>query len=224
MQQYKVDFVHFLVETGALKFGSFVLKSGRTAPYFLNAGQFFTGEQLTRLGSFYAEAFKEANFDADVLFGPAYKGIPLSVIATSNLYSKFSINLSYCFNRKEAKNYGDAKGNMLVGAPLSADSKVVLIDDVITAGTAIRETVTLLKENGDPQIKGVLIMLDRMEKTNEGTSAVQEIESSLAVKVVSIVTLDEMIEILYNKPVNGVMHIDDEKMSQISDYRREYGI
>lgn len=223
LPQYKIDFIKFLVKSDALKFGEFTLKSGRKAPYFLNAGSFCSGEQVYKLGRFYAQAFVDLAIEADVVFGPAYKGIPLSVALTSVLFSDFSTDLTYCFNRKEAKNYGDAKG-LLVGAELKKSTKVLLVDDVITAGTAVREVLDILKENGDPKVVGVLIMLNRMEKNNEGVDAVQALEDEYGLKVYSIVNLDEVIEVLYNQEIDGKVYIDEPKMQAIQAYRSQYGI
>jgi orotate phosphoribosyltransferase len=222
MKSYKENFIKLLVQANALKFGEFTLKSGRVAPYFLNSGSFFTGELVSKLGEAYAELFRDVEIDADVIFGPAYKGIPLSVIATSTLYSKFGVDVAYAFNRKTAKDYGQK--DLIIGASLDENTKVVLIDDVITAGTAIRETIELLKENGNPQIHGVLISLDRMEKNNEGKSALASIQEEFGFKVFPIVTLDEVVEFLYNKEVEGKVYIDDEMMEKISEYRKEYGV
>lgn len=222
MKQYKIDFIELLVEAEALKFGEFTLKSGRVAPYFLSAGSFYTGELLSKLGRAYAEAFIEAGVDVDIIFGPAYKGIPLSVITTGVLYLEFERNVKYGFNRKEQKNYAD--GGVLVGAPLNSDSRVMLIDDVITAGTAIREVVDVLRQNGNPKIEAVLIMLDRMEKNNDGVNAVKAVEEDFGLKVFSIVTLDDVVEALYNREVGGKIYIDEEMINKINSYRREYGI
>lgn len=224
MQQYKVDFVHFLVRAKALKFGSFVLKSGRTAPYFLNAGCFYTGENLHQLGRFYAEALLASGLEPDVLFGPAYKGIPLAVTTCAVLYSDFQKNLAYSFNRKEAKDHGADAKSVMVGAPLTAETRLVLVDDVITAGTAIRDSVETLKANGNPKIIGVLIALNRMEKTNEGENALAQIEETLGAPVISIVTLDEVVEILHNQAVDGEVLIDDARLAEIQNYRAQYGI
>lgn len=222
MKQYKVDFIELLVEAQALKFGEFTLKSGRTAPYFLSAGSFYTGELLNRLGRAYAEAILDYEIDVDVVFGPAYKGIPLSVITTGVLYSKFEKNLKYAFNRKEVKDHGE--GGVLIGAPIDEQTRVLLIDDVITAGTAVRATVDLLKENGNPQIDSVLIMLDRMEKNNEGVSAVKAVEEDFGLKVFSIINLDDVVAALYNREVGGRVYIDDVMMEKIREYRVQYGI
>jgi len=224
MQQYKIDFIHFLVRAQALKFGSFTLKSGRVAPYFLNAGCFYTGENLHQLGRFYAQALLDSGLEPDVIFGPAYKGIPLAVATCSVLYSDFQKNFAYSFNRKEEKDHGADAGKVLVGAPLNSDTKLVLIDDVITAGTAIRASVETLKANGNPQIVGILIALNRMEKTNEGENALEQIKSTLGVPVFSIVNLDEVIEVLYNKGVDGEVLIDDARMEELRVYRQQYGV
>lgn len=224
LKSYQQAFIELLVHSEALKFGTFTLKSGRVAPYFLNIGSFYAGEQVHALGRFYAEAYLDSGLQAEVIFGPAYKGIPLSVVTTSVLYAEFGKNLAYCFNRKEAKNYGDAKGNPLVGAPLNSDTRVVLIDDVITAGTAIRETVDLLKANGNPRIEGILIAMNRMEKNNDGDNALQKVEQELGAKVFSIVTLDDVIEALYDREVNGRVVIDDDMMEKIRVYRAQYGV
>lgn len=222
MEQYKKDFVELLVKAEALKFGEFTLKSGRLAPYFFNAGAFYTGELLYKLGGFYAAALLDSGMNPDVIFGPAYKGIPLSVITTGVLYAEHGKSVSYAFDRKEEKTYGAGAGK-LVGAPLTPQTKVVLIDDVITAGTAIRATVELLKENGDPSLEGILIALNRMEKGSEGVNAIAELEERLGVPVKAIVTIDEVIEILHNKEVGGKIYIDDAQLEKIQAYRAEYG-
>src|SRR3989338_6818191 len=159
LKPYQRDFIELLVKAEALKFGEFTLKSGRKAPYFLNTGSCYTGELIHQLGRFYAEALLDSGLEFDVIFGPAYKGIPLSVTTTGVLFSEFKRNVSFCFNRKEAKDHGE--GKILVGAPLTSSTRVVLIDDVITAGTAIRETITLLKQMGNPEISGICIAMNR---------------------------------------------------------------
>ncbi len=224
MKDYQHQFIKLLLEANALKFGEFELKSGRLAPYFLNAGAFFTGEWINALGQAYADALVDAGFEPNVVYGPAYKGIPLSVITTSQLQAQHGKNVGYTFNRKKLKNYGASKGNPFVGAPMDENTKVLLVDDVITAGTAIRETVDLLKENGNPEIIGVLIAMNRMEKTNEGGNALQDIEALTGAPVRAIVDLDDVIEALYNKEVNGQVYIDDEQMEKIRAYRAQYGI
>lgn len=224
MEKYKVDFIELLVKAEALKFGEFKLKSGRMAPYFFNVGSFHTGELVHQLGRFYAQALLAHNLSPHVVFGPAYKGIPLSVATVAALYSEFGENVSYCFNRKEVKDYGDAKGKMLVGAELTESTRVVLLDDVITAGTAVREGVELLKHAGNPKLEGVLIALNRMEKNNDGVNAIADLEEKLKVPIHSIVDLDDVIEALHNKEVDGRVYIDDAQLKIIEDYRAEYGV
>jgi len=221
MQQYKKDFIELLVKAQALKFGEFTLKSGRIAPYFMNAGNFYTGELLNGLAKAYAEAFLDNKIDCDVIFGPAYKGIPLAATVTEELYDKFQKNVAYSFNRKEAKDHGEA--GLLIGAPLNSETKVLLIDDVITAGTAIRETMDILAKNGNPKVAGVLISFDRMEKNNEGIGAIKAVENDFGIKVFSIVNIDDVVEVLYGKEVDGKVYIDDEKMELIKKYRAQYG-
>jgi orotate phosphoribosyltransferase len=222
MENFKVDFIHFLVRTGALKFGEFDLKSGRKSPYFINTGSFYTGQQLHNLGRFYAYAFEHNKCEADVIFGPAYKGITLAAALTEALFDEFGMDLSYCFNRKEVKDHGD--GGLLVGAPITEKTNVFIIDDVITAGTAIKNIVDILKQNGNPKIKGILISVNRMEKNNEGKNALEEVEKIAGAHVYSIADMDEVIEILYNKEVDGKIYIDDEKMKTIKEYRAKYGV
>lgn len=217
-----MDFIKFLVRTGALKFGEFTLKSGRKSPYFINTGSFYTGQQLHNLGRFYACAFEHNKCEADVIFGPAYKGIPLATAITEALFDEFGMDLSYCFNRKEIKDHGD--GGLLVGASITEKTNVFIIDDVITAGTAIKDTVDILKQNGNPKIKGILISLNRKEKNDEGKNALEEVEKIVGAPVYSIVDMDEVVEVLYNKKVDGKVYIDDEKMKVMKEYRDQYGI
>ena len=218
MKQYKIDFIKLLIEAEALMFGEFTLKSGRVAPYFLNVGKFHTGEMVARLSKAYAEAYLDSGVEVDVIFGPAYKGIPLSVMTCDSLYRDFQKNVSYCFNRKEAKNYGDAKGKALVGAPIEADTRLMLVDDVITAGTAIRDSMELLKDYNSPKVEGILIAMDRMEKNNDGINAIKALEDDYDLKVYPIVNLDDVIEVLKGDV------IDDEMMEVIKKYRAEYGV
>ncbi len=222
MQQYQRDFILFLVRTGALKFGEFTLKSGRKCPYFLNFGQFYQGEAISELGRYYASAIREHVQDFDMVFGPAYKGIPLSVAAAVSFARDFGQNISYSFNRKEVKDHGD--GGMIVGAPVTADSKMVIVDDVMTAGTALRETVALLQSLGSPKIQGVVIAVDRMERGQSEKSAMMEIFDEFQIRVFSIVTLDDIIECLHGKAIDGQLFIDDEKLEKINEYRKIYGV
>lgn len=222
MQTYQKDFITFLVRSGALKFGEFTLKSGRKCPYFLNFGQFYKGSAIAELGRAYAAAIRENIQDFDIVFGPAYKGIPLSVATTIAFARDFQQEVSYSFNRKEAKDHGDT--GMIVGAPITSDSKLIIVDDVMTAGTAMRETVALLSKFGSPKIQGVLIAVDRMERGQGEKSAMQEIFDEFGIRVYSIVNLDQIIECLHNQEIDGQVFIDDGKLAKIREYREVYGV
>jgi orotate phosphoribosyltransferase len=213
MQQYKQDFLDFAIDVGVLRFGEFTLKSGRTSPYFFNAGLFNTGGHLARLGRFYAQAIIDANTEFDVLFGPAYKGIPLAAAASIALADHHDLDMPYCFNRKEAKDHGE--GGNLVGAPLQG--RILIIDDVITAGTAIRESLDLIGAAG-ATATGVVIALDRQERGQGDRSAIQEVEQDLGLKVTSIVTLGELQDYLGDKPEY------QSALENISAYREQYGV
>lgn len=221
---YKERFLHLLVRTGALKFGSFVLKSGRTAPYFFNAGSIHRGADLAELAACYAEGLLDSGFEVDVLFGPAYKGIPLAVSTSILLAQEHGKSLGYCFNRKEAKDHGADAGTVLVGASLTPETRVVLLDDVITAGTAVRESLEVLKREGNPQITGIVVALHRMEKNNDGVDALKVIQEDLGIPVFPLVNLDELLAALHNKPVDGKIVLGDAEFKAISDYRAQYGI
>lgn len=212
MQQYQKDFVDFMLEIGALKFGEFTLKSGRISPYFFNAGAFNTGEHLSKLGRFYAQAIQEGGLEFDVLFGPAYKGIPLATACAMALNDAFGINVPYSFNRKEAKTHGE--GGDIVGHALKGD--ILIIDDVITAGTAIREAMDIINANG-AQAKGVIVAVDRQEKGKGDISAIQEVEQNFGITVLSIINLSHLIDYL---------KAGDDKalISKIEAYREQYGI
>ena len=212
MEQYQKDFVDFTLETGVLKFGEFTLKSGRVSPYFFNAGLFNTGSHLSELGKFYAQAIEASGLMFDVLFGPAYKGIPLAAAASIALNDSFNKNIPYSFNRKEVKDHGE--GGSIVGHPLEGD--ILVIDDVITAGTAIREAQDIISSNG-AITKGVIVALDRQEKGNSELSAIQEVEQIFGVSVISIINLSHIIEHL--KSVNN-----EQILQKIETYRSQYGI
>jgi orotate phosphoribosyltransferase len=213
MQAYQRDFIRFAIERGVLRFGQFTLKSGRTSPYFFNAGLFDSGLALARLGRFYAAAVVDSGIPFDVLFGPAYKGIPLAATTAVALAEHHQRDLPWCFNRKEAKDHGE--GGTLVGAPLAG--KVLIVDDVITAGTAIREVMQIIQAQG-AQAAGVLIALNRQERGQGELSAIQEVERDFAMPVVSIVSLELVLEYL----------ADDAELKQylpaVQAYRAEYGI
>ncbi|WP_151671195.1 orotate phosphoribosyltransferase [Nitrincola schmidtii] len=213
MHDYQRDFIQFAIDTNVLRFGEFTLKSGRISPYFFNAGLFCSGEALLKLGKFYAAALEESGVDYDLLFGPAYKGIPLAATTAVALASDYKHDVPYVFNRKEAKDHGE--GGTLVGAELKG--RALIIDDVITAGTAIREVMTIL-DNAGAKPAGVLIALDRQEKGRAELSAIQEVERDYGIPVISIITLTQLIEFLEEKDEMP------EALAAIRKYREEYGI
>lgn len=213
MQSYQREFIEFAIEKGVLKFGEFTLKSGRTSPYFFNAGLFNTGDAIAKLGRFYAAAIEDAKIDYDVMLGPAYKGIPLATTTVVALANDFGKDVPYVFNRKEVKDHGE--GGNLVGAPLAG--RVLIIDDVITAGTAIREVMTLIDENGATPAATV-IALNRMERGTGELSAIQEVERDYDMQVASIISLDDLVEYLEEQGGR------DTELAAIRAYRDEYGI
>ena len=213
MKEYQKEFIEFALEKQVLKFGEFTLKSGRTSPYFFNAGLFNTGRDLARLGRFYASALEDAAIEYDVLFGPAYKGIPIATTTAVALADHHDKDVPYCFNRKEKKAHGE--GGTLVGSALTG--KIMLVDDVITAGTAIRESMEIIADNG-ADLSGVLIALDRQEKGKAELSAIQEVERDFNTKVISIVKLADLISYLESQ---GTM---DEHLASVKAYRDQYGI
>ena len=214
MKSYKSEFIEFALDRQALKFGEFTLKSGRKSPYFFNAGLFNTGKDLALLGRFYAAALMDANLKYDVIFGPAYKGIPIVSSTVVALSEHHNVDVPYCFNRKEAKDHGE--GGNLVGSSIY-QQRVMLVDDVITAGTAIRESMRILEDN-QSKLAGVLICLDRQEKGHGDLSAIQEIKQTYHCDVISIITLDDLIHYLYQDPSRK------DQVSQVEAYRAEYGI
>lgn len=213
MQQYQQQFIEFALSRNVLKFGEFTLKSGRVSPYFFNAGLFNSGEDLARLGEFYAQAIQAQQLKYDVIFGPAYKGIPIATAAATALYHQFAINKPVCFNRKEAKDHGE--GGNLIGSPLQG--KVLLIDDVITAGTAIRESMQLIEAN-QATLAGVMIALDRQEKGKSDLSAIQEVERDYHCHVSSIITLEHLLTYLQQSEQYS------EFLPKMLAYRQQYGI
>ncbi len=214
---YKESFIKFMVECGVLTFGDFTLKSGRKAPYFINTGNYNTGKQLAKLGEFYAECIKENNIDVETLFGPAYKGIPLAVACAAALYNKYDTEVNYCFDRKEAKDHGE--GGVIVGKKLTDSEKVVIIEDVITAGTAIRQVLPVLKAAADVNITGMVISVDRMEKGQGEYSAVQEVYNEFGIKIYPIVTVNDIIDAIRNGIVEGKEYLD-----KMLEYRKTYGV
>ncbi|MCG9626021.1 MULTISPECIES: orotate phosphoribosyltransferase [Vibrio] len=213
MKAYQREFIEFALEKEVLKFGEFTLKSGRKSPYFFNAGLFNTGRDLARLGRFYAAALADSGIDYDVLFGPAYKGIPIATTTAVALADHHDVDTPYCFNRKEAKDHGE--GGNLVGSPL--EGRIMLVDDVITAGTAIRESMEIIKANG-ADLAGVLVAIDRQEKGKGELSAIQEVERDFGCAVISIVSLTDLVTFLEEKGDNA------EHLEAVKAYRAEYGI
>ena len=213
MQDYKTKFIEFAINRNVLRFGQFTLKSGRLSPYFFNAGLFNTGADLALLGKCYAEALTQSGIAFDVLFGPAYKGIPIATTTAVALATEHQRSVPYCFNRKEAKAHGE--GGSLVGSELKGN--IMLVDDVITAGTAIRESMQLIAQH-EANLAGVLIALDRQEKGQGELSAIQEVERDFGTKVISIVTLGDVVEYLQTKPEYA------EHLVNVTAYREQYGI
>lgn len=222
MQQYKKDFIEFMVESNVLTFGDFVTKSGRKTPFFVNTGNYKTGKQLKRLGEFYAKAIKE-NFpdDYNIVFGPAYKGIPLSVTTTIALSDMYDIDVNYCSNRKEVKDHGDT--GILLGSKINDGDKILIVEDVTTAGTSIYETMPILKSQGNVDVTGLIISVDRMERGKGEKSALSQIREEFGFKTCAIVTMAEVREYLYNKEINGKVIIDDEINKRIDEYYAQYG-
>jgi len=213
VKAYQREFIEFALDRQVLRFGEFTLKSGRTSPYFFNAGLFNTGKDLARLGRFYAAALMDSGIEFDLLFGPAYKGIPIATTTAVALCDHHDVDIPYCFNRKEAKTHGE--GGSLVGSELKG--KVMLVDDVITAGTAIRESMEIINAH-NAQLAGVLIALDRQEKGKGELSAIQEVERDFGCQIVSIIKLADLINYLSEKP--GM----EAELASVSAYREQYGI
>ncbi|MES9843175.1 MAG: orotate phosphoribosyltransferase [Candidatus Sedimenticola sp. 6PFRAG5] len=213
MQDYQREFLDFALDVGVLRFGEFTLKSGRVSPYFFNAGLFNTGAALARLGRFYAQAIVESGIEFDVLYGPAYKGIPLAAVTAAALHDHHGIDIPYAFNRKEAKAHGE--GGSIVGHPL--EGRIMIIDDVITAGTAIRESMDIIQASGATPA-GVVIALDRQERGKGERSAIQEVEIDYGMPVAAIVRLENLVSYLEGKSDA------DEALQKIQNYRNEYGV
>ncbi len=222
MEAYKEEFIHFMVDCGVLRFGDFVTKSGRKTPFFVNTGCYQTGAQLRRLGGYYARAIHDTfGDDFDVLFGPAYKGIPLSVAASMALSEDFGTEVRYSSNRKEIKDHGDT--GILLGSKIKSGDRIVMIEDVTTAGTSIKETLPILRAQGDVQVLGLVVSVDRMERGQGTRSALKEIEETYGLKTCAIVTMAEVTECLWNKEYNGRVIIDDSLKAAIDSYYDLYG-
>lgn len=223
MEQYKKEFIEFMIDCNVLKFGDFVTKSGRNTPFFVNTGFYRTGAQLKKLGAYYAKAIEaKFGFDFDVLFGPAYKGIPLSVAAAIAISEDYGKDIKYCANRKEVKDHGDT--GILLGSPIEDGDKVVIIEDVTTAGTSIQETLPIVKAQGDVDVLGLVVSVDRMERGQGTKSALEEIRENYGLETTAIVTMQEVVEHLYNKPYKGKVIIDDTLKAAIDAYYEQYGV
>ncbi len=224
MEQYKQEMIQFMVESDVLKFGDFTLKSGRKSPFFMNAGAYVTGSQLIRLGEFYAKAIHTAyGEDFDVCFGPAYKGIPLAVVTAVAFHQLYGKEIRYCSNRKEIKDHGDT--GILLGSKLNDGDRVVIVEDVTTSGKSIEETFPILTAQGDIKIVGLMVSLNRMEVGQGGKiSALDEIRDRYGFPTAAIVTMDEVVEYLYNRPVDGRVVIDDRLKQAIDAYYEQYGV
>jgi len=223
MEKYKKDFIKFIVQSQALVFGDFITKSGRKTPYFINTGNFKTGQQINLLGKFYAHAlFNNIGKNFNVLFGPAYKGISLAITTSIAFFNIYKHDVFVCYNRKEAKDHGE--GGSIIGYKPQKCDKIVLIDDVITAGTSVREAVNILTSFSNAKIKALIVSVDRMEKSASGKSALEEIKTELGIIPFSIVTIEDIVNYLYNKKINNKVYITKKIKTKIDEYRKEFGI
>ena len=224
MEAYKSEFIEFMVESEVLKFGDFTLKSGRKSPFFMNAGAYVNGGQLKQLGEYYAKAIHDNyGLDFDVLFGPAYKGIPLTVATTMAIYELYGKEIRYCYNRKEVKDHGDT--GILLGSKLKDGDRVVIIEDVTTSGKSIEETFPILKAQADVEVKGLIVSLNRNERGKSADkTALDEIKELYGFATAAIVSMPEVVEHLYNKERCGKVVIDDEIKARIDAYYAEYGV
>ena len=221
MQIYKQQFIEFMVNAGVLTFGDFTTKSGRKTPYFVNTGNYRTGAQIAALGDFYAACIEESGAQFDLLFGPAYKGIPLVVTSASALYRNHNKDYPYAFNRKEAKDHGE--GGTIIGQAPKAGDKIAIIEDVVTAGTAVRETVSMFKQIVPVTFSALYVSVDRMERGTGTKTTIDELRDNLNLEVFPIVTVLEVMEYLHNREVSGKVHITDELLARMKAYLAEYG-
>ena len=219
---YKEEFITFMVQSGVLTFGDFVTKSGRKTPYFINTGNYRTGSQAARLGDYYAACMQEhLGDDVTALFGPAYKGIPLVVTAAASLYRNYGRDLPYCFNRKEAKDHGE--GGLMVGYKPKDGDTIAIVEDVVTAGTAVRESIALFRNVADVKMAYLFVSVDRMERGTRECSTLEELRQDYGIRVYPIVTVREIIAFLHNRPVDGKVYIDDAMKARMEAYLEEYG-
>ncbi len=219
---YQEEFITFMVRSGVLTFGDFTTKSGRKTPYFINTGNYKTGEQCAKLGDYYAACIQQNIPEGvDCLFGPAYKGIPLTVTAAASLYRNYGRDLPYCFNRKEAKDHGE--GGSMVGYKPQSGDRVVIVEDVVTAGTAVRETIELFKSVADVTFAGLIVSVDRMERGTGEKTTINELRESHGINVYPIVTVREIMDFLHNREIDGKVYIDDAMLARMEDYLAQYG-
>lgn len=219
---YQEEFITFMVRSGVLTFGDFTTKSGRKTPYFINTGNYKTGEQCAKLGDYYAACIQQNIPEGvDCLFGPAYKGIPLTVTAAASLYRSYGRDLPYCFNRKEAKDHGE--GGSMVGYKPQDGDRVVIVEDVVTAGTAVRETIELFKSVADVTFAGLIVSVDRMERGTGEKTTINELRDSYGINVYPIVTVREIMDFLHNREIDGKVYIDDAMLAKMEDYLAQYG-
>lgn len=222
MEAYKEQFIEFMLSANVLKFGDFTTKSGRKTPYFINTGNYWTGEQIARLGDFYAETIRNhVGNDFDLLYGPAYKGIPLVVSTAAALYRNYGHNVPYCFNRKEAKDHGE--GGSFIGQLPGDTDRIIIVEDVVTAGTAVRESLQILGGISKAKVKALVVSVDRMERGTGTKSTLAELEDDLGIKTYAIVNIEEIISYLHNRKIDGRVVLDDGLMERIRRYRQEYG-
>ncbi len=219
---YQEEFITFMVRSGVLTFGDFTTKSGRKTPYFVNTGNYKTGAQAAKLGDYYAACIQENLPDGvDCLFGPAYKGIPLTVAAASSLYRNYDRDQPYCFNRKEAKDHGE--GGTMIGYQPKDGDRVVIVEDVVTAGTAVRETIELFKHIADVKFASLIVSVDRMEKGTGEKTTINELREQYGIAVHPIVTVRQVIDFLHNREIDGKVYIDDEMKGKMEAYLEQYG-
>ena len=220
MEQAKRDFITFMVRAGVLTFGDFITKSGRRTPYFVNTGNYGMGSQAARLGETYARCIHDRIGKVDVLFGPAYKGIPLATATAVALHTLYGEDAGYCFNRKEAKDHGE--GGRMVGCKLKDGDRVVITEDVVTAGTSVRETLPLLRQAADVKIVGLIVSVDRMEKGMHGKTAIEELREDLGINTYPLVTVHDILETLYHHEIDGRIVIDDPTKDRMEAYMAKY--
>ena len=218
---YRAEFIQFMVRSGVLTFGDFTTKSGRKTPYFINTGNYKTGAQAARLGDYYAACVQEHMPEGiDCLFGPAYKGIPLAVTTAASLYRNYGRDLPYCFNRKEVKDHGE--GGFMVGYQPKDGDRVAIIEDVVTAGTAVRESIELFKKVADVKIVALFVSADRMERGTRECTTLDELREEYGIAVYPIVTVRQIIDFLHNRPIDGKVYIDDAMKERMEAYLRQY--